>query len=41
MYHIKINICEKNFSSKKGFCYKNKMLIYLKKMIGGGGGGGK
>ena len=37
MYHKKINVCDKNFSSKKGFCYKNRIFICLKKKTGGGG----
>ena len=36
MYHIKINACEKNFSSKKKLLQKQNVYI-LKKMIGGGG----
>ena len=27
---MKINICEKNVSSEKRFCYKNQMFIYFK-----------
>ena len=36
MYHIKINICEKNFLPKNGFVIKTKCLYILK--LGGGGG---
>ena len=30
MYHIKINVCDKNFSSKKSFVIKTECL-YIKK----------
>ena len=41
MYYIEINICEKNFSSKKCFVIKTKCLYILKLGVGVGGGGGK